>query len=614
MADVKYEDEKLLTSDEFIKTAKENADKNLQIQKDTAQKVFDSTYASLERQYDEAATAAGVAKQRNLIDADTAYQRQELKYGAEQEALASAGLSGSGMNEYRRAQSYQQNRADRQMSYAEYDRALREAAYTRDQGKLAADLNKTQTEANAELQYNDTMTNIAEKELGYAELERQEISTAYGSYINGINDGSMTLDQIKADASWAKLSPEQQASVEKTAKIKGIKTKIDNGESWEDIQSSYAYLELDDDGRNQVDGYHAQVEAGKTKDANAALGSYLEMANAGWSIDDIVAAAIGNGHYDILTESGDWQSVANAVSSYAEDKAAAETVTNINNAIANGATLEEIQDMEGYDDLDDTTKTEIAGAVENRDERMEATVDYIMEEVNSTVDKEGNATITSLSALNSFLNSYTDAEGNLLSKDMKEKVVTKWQENNVKDIASVISDAKFENGKLMLDGEEIDGAFIAAEIKNGVYGERGDEIKNMFVVKVTSSIKDLSWTLAQLNALGVDASRLESKTTVRKNIEKKHLSNGNEEIYAMEFESGGKVTDQATLEYLNGLSTDTRTFVRVGDDYFYKISSLSTGWVRYTKVSPATSGAGANSTNSASNSTNSNLRSSSGKR
>ena len=318
MSEVKYEDEKkLLTSDEFIAAAKQNADKNLQIQKDTAQKVYDSTYASLDRQYNEAAAAAGVAKERNLIDADTAYQRQEMKYGAEQEALAAAGLSGSGMNEYRRAQSYQKNREDRQMSYAEYDRALREANYARDQGKLTADLNKAQSDAAAEMHYNDTMTGIAEKELGYAELERQEISAAYGSYINGINDGSMTLDQIKADASWAKLSPDQQKAVENTAKVKGIKTKIDNGESWEDIQKSYAYLELDEDGRNQVDGYHAQVVAGKTKDANAALGSYLEMAKAGWSIDSIKAVAEANGHYSVLSESNAWESVVAETDAYA---------------------------------------------------------------------------------------------------------------------------------------------------------------------------------------------------------------------------------------------------------------------------------------------------------
>ena len=366
MADVKYEDEKLLTSDEFIKTAKENADKNLQIQKDTAQKVFNSTYASLERQYDEAATAAGVAKQRNLIDTDTAYQRQELKYGAEQEALAAAGLSGSGMNEYRRAQSYQKNREDRQMSYAEYDRALREAAYTRDQGKLAADITKAQADADADILYNDTMTSISEKELGYADLERQEIDTAYSGYLEGIDDGTLTLDQIKADSSWAKLSPEQQGAVEKAAKVKGLKTKIDNGESWEDIQSSYAYLELDDDGRNQVAGYHAQVVASKTKDAEAALGSYLEMANAGWSIDDIVAAATGNGHYNILTESGSWQSVVNAVDGYAKDKAAEETDANFSNwlkGISDGSyTLADVQAMSGYDKLTPEQKTALTNA------------------------------------------------------------------------------------------------------------------------------------------------------------------------------------------------------------------------------------------------------------
>lgn len=350
---VNYSDEdKLLTSDEFIAAAKQNADKNLQIQKDTAQKVYDSTYASLDRQYNEAAAAAGVAKERNLIDADTAYQRQEMKYGAEQEALAAAGLSGSGMNEYRRAQSYQKNREDRQMSYAEYDRALREANYTRDQGKLAADLNKAQSDAAAEMHYNDTMTGIAEKELGYSDLERQEIDAAYSGYLAGIEDGSLTMDQIKADSSWEKLSDGQKEAVVTASTVKGLKGRIDNGESWAEIEASDAYKSLGDEGKNQVAGYHAQVVASKTKDAEAALGSYLEMANAGWSIDDIVAAATGNGHYGILTESGSWQSVVNAVNGYAEDKAAEETETNFTTAIGlinNGWTLEEVKSYFGGD-------------------------------------------------------------------------------------------------------------------------------------------------------------------------------------------------------------------------------------------------------------------------
>ena len=595
---VKYSDEKkLLTSDEFIAAAKANADKNLQIQKDMAQKVYDSTYASLDRQYSEAAAAAGVAKERNLIDADTAYQRQEMKYGAEQEALAAAGLSGSGMNEYRRAQSYQKNREDRQMSYAEYDRALREANYAREQGKLATDLNKVQSDAAAEMHYNDTMTGISEKELGYAELERQEIGTAYGGYLAGIENGSLTMDQIKADSSWAKLSPEQQASVEKTAKIKGIKTKIDNGDKWENVQNSYAYLELDKDGKNQIDAYHAEVEAGKTKDANAASGNYLDMAMKGMSIDSIVALAKANGHYQTLVDSGFWAAVTKEAENYAneqnaakvesdyntalalladgwtldeiknhlgadavkaltdsgklaqlenasnvmariksetegktaqeslltyldlaasgkytldqlvavakslghydtlskldendnetglwaqvvskfeeteEDEKTSETLTNIENAIADGATLDEIKEMPGYNELDETTKTKIAGAIEDRDNEKQT----LKEQISAGLRLAGYTSVNDVK-------DYLASEG--VPASDRAEYIAQWQEDMTERTLEEIEDGSFV--------ENTDEAALAKNIKNGAYGNNGAIITAKYVDKMLSLIDNES--------------------------------------------------------------------------------------------------------------------------
>ena len=325
MADVRYEDEKLLTSDEFIKTAKETADKNLQTQKDLAKDIYDSSYAALDAAYKNTEAAAATAKKRNLINADTEYKLSELKYGAAEEALAGAGLSGSGLSEYQRSQAYAKSRDEKQASYAEYDKIMRDAAYNRDQGKLTADIKYKQDVANADIDYNNTMTSLGEKELGYDTLEKQAIDSSYGTYIAGINDGSMTLDQIKADSYWSKLSEDQRKTVERAWSVKQIKSKIDNGDDIETIHSSYEYLELDEDGRNQVDGYHAQVEAGKTEDANAASGIYLEMAMRGMSIDTIKAQATQNGHYQTLYDSGFWTAISNEATKYANEKTAAES-------------------------------------------------------------------------------------------------------------------------------------------------------------------------------------------------------------------------------------------------------------------------------------------------
>lgn len=461
MAEVKYGDEKLLTSDEFIKAAKENADKNFQVQKETAQKVWDATYGALDEQYAAAETAAGNAKQRNLINADTEYQRQELKYGAEQEALAASGLSGSGMNEYRRAQAYQQKREDTQASYADYDKAMREAAYARDQGKLTADLNKAQTEANAEIQYNDTLTNLSEKELGYDTLEKQAIDSSYGTYIAGINDGSMTLDQIKADSYWSKLSEDQRKTVERAWSVKQIKSKIDNGDDIETIHSSYEYLELDEDGRNQVDGYYAQVEAGKTEDANAALGSYIEMAMSGVPIDTIKAIAQANGHFKALDGAAAWNSVADEASRYAKASKDSENKQTVQDMIDRGDTREEIEASDAYKDLDTETKAEVDKVINKNEEQVQANIDSIVESFSD---------VQSLDEVRSIL------KGEAVPESERAVIISRWQEKNVSEAEKGIKSGTLTSEKLIQN------------IKNGLYGDKNASVATEYVKDLLSDI------------------------------------------------------------------------------------------------------------------------------
>ena len=435
MAEVKYGDEKLLTSDEFIKAAKENADKNFQIQKETAQKVWDATYGALDEQYAAAETAAGNAKQRNLINADTEYQKQELKYGAEQEVLAASGLSGSGMNEYRRAQAYQQKREDTQASYADYDKAMREAAYARDQGKLTADLNKAQTEANAEIQYNDTLTNLAEKELNYDTLEGQAIDSSYGTYIAGINDGSMTLDQIKADSYWSKLSQSQKSAVERAWSVKQLKNAVDSGDDFEKIEQSYAYLNLDAEGRQNVRLYYDQARAAKVSDANAALESYINMAADGVSLDRIKAIAEVNGHYAILVESGWWSAVTKESPYSPENEQYKANIESFAQVLKNYGNL---NDIENYLKLEAVPESE------------------------------------------------------------RTAIIAKWQENNANEAVKELSkyQAKKTTSKYDIDylaftynGEEITADDILTDIENGLYGDKAVDVAKIFANAMIEYIK-----------------------------------------------------------------------------------------------------------------------------
>lgn len=440
MAEVKYGDEKLLTSDEFIKAAKENADKNFQVQKETAQKVWDATYGALDEQYAAAETAAGNAKQRNLINADTEYQRQELKYGAEQEALAASGLLGSGMNEYRRAQAYQQKREDTQASYADYDKAMREAAYARDQGKLTADLNKAQTEANAEIQYNDTLTNLAEKELNYDTLEKQAIDSSYGTYIAGINDGSMTLDQIKADSYWSKLSQPQKSAVERAWSVKQLKNAVDSGDDFEKIEQSYAYLNLDAEGRQNVRLYYDQARAAKVSDANAALESYINMAANGVSVDTIKTIAEANGHYAALNESGSWSAVIKESPYSPENEQYKANIESFAQELKNYGSL---NDVENYLKLEAVPESERAA------------------------------------------------------------IIAKWQEGNAQDAINEISNGDVEVEKsqygvdlpvMKVNGRAISAEDIVYGIDKGMFGDKTKEVANAYADAMIKFISDGSVT------------------------------------------------------------------------------------------------------------------------
>ena len=565
MADVKYSDEKkLMTSDEFIAAAKEKADENLKIQKDLAKDIYDSSYASLENAYMDTEATAATARDRNIINADTEYKLSEMKYGAAEEALAGSGLSGSGLSEYQRAQAYAKSRDEKQASYAEYDKIMREAAYNRDQGKLSADIKYKQDVADATIGYNNTMTSLGEKELGYDTLEKQAIDSSYNGYIDGINKGTMTLDQIKNDSYWSKLSPEQQKAVETASAVKGYKTRIDNGESIEDIMGSYGYADLSSDAQNEIQGYYASVQAGKTSDANAALGSYLEMATTGMSIDSIVAMATANGHYDVLRESGAWDSVTREAEKITKQNATNETLANIEDAIANGATLEEIQNMPGYDELDDTDKLNIEQAVIDRDEEKEVSIDSVV----ANLFVPGNE-VYSLDGLD------TAMRAERVPPEMREEIISRWQsENTDRALAGIEDGSLFEN---------TDPVTFAENIKNGVYGNNGQRVAIEYAKVLEASIQDddadivdfaqASYSFDQIKQYLPTAikNRWSTAKGNRLKIDSSFAMSNDSKIGGNPVKAGDRITDETTVAALNQYNTNSKSqIITVGKNTYYR--------------------------------------------
>lgn len=345
----------LLSSNQFTQVARRAADKNYKVQTGLAKTVFDETYKALDDAYGNAEEAAGAAKRRSLVDADSSYKLSELKYGAEQEALAAAGLSGSGLSEYQKSQAYAQNRADRQATYAEYDKALRDAAYSRDLGKADAEIRYAQENAAAQIEYNNAMAQIGEQGLSYAMLEKQEVDAAYRGYIDGIKNGAMTLEQVMADSYWSKLTDAQRIAVEGAEKVKILQNKINGSEDGiAIIQAMEGFSELTKAQQSEVIADYYNKHALGATDANAASSDYLAMVEAGIDINNIEAYARNNGHLEELIASGTWERIKNAAGDVlSTSEVARETVYNdFIDSIRNGTrTLSQIKATTSYQKL-----------------------------------------------------------------------------------------------------------------------------------------------------------------------------------------------------------------------------------------------------------------------
>ncbi len=525
----KYSDEqKLLTPNEYFKTAKENAKEN---------KIHTET-------------TAAIAKERNLVDADTAYKLNDVKYGAEAEAMGRMGLTGSGMGEYRQAEAYAQNRADRQASYAEYDRVMREAQHKYDQDMFA----------------------ISGEELKYAEGERAAIDSSYDTFIAGINNGTMTMDQIMADSYYAKLSPEQQQAVNSAWTVAGFKNSIDNGTYKDEgtLTSSEEFSALTDSEKSSVKSYFASYHAGRTRDASAALLDYLEMASLGTPLDTIMAAAQANGHYDILNTIGadgksQWDSVKSEADRIAGENEETENKTNIENAIVSGATLEDVQKMDGWNELSDTEQKEFASAIEERDEQKEITVDSVV----ANLFVPGNE-IYSMDDMDTYMR----AEG--VPAKMREEIISRWQSESADRALKGIEDGSFV--------EINDGATLAENIKNGVYGDQGETVATKYYEALAAGAKDDDADIVDIVFAITNIEQIKKylpgstssgwdwylHCTVKADKSFK-MNDKSKSLQGHPIKAGDVITDKETLTALNSYKTDSDTqLITVRNNMYYR--------------------------------------------
>lgn len=307
------------------------------------------------------------------------------------------------------------------------------------------------------------------------------------------------------------------------------------------------------------------------KDAKGALEAYIKAAGEGLSIDALTAIAMANGHYDVLvgekgTEEGKtlWDAVVAEAEKLTNQNATNDTLTNIENAIKDGATLEDIQKMPGYDELDDLDKSNIEQAVTDRDEKKEVTIDSVV----ANLFVPGNE-VYSLDDLDTVMR----AEG--VPSEMREEVISRWQSENVSRALSGIKDGSFFDNTSAAD--------LVENIKNGVYGNRGDDVAAEYSKVLQASIQEADCDIVDF-ALASDSfdqikeylptnitNRWESEKGNRLKIDPKFAMTNDSKIGSTPVKKGEKITDEATVAALNRYKTDSKTqLITIGNNKYYR--------------------------------------------
>lgn len=136
--------------------AAEQRDLLLSMSKEMQEKVYEA--AELQRQ--QAYTNADVERERSVVDARSSYEQNKASYGANAEAMAGMGLTGSGYGDYINSQAYAQQRAETQQANAQAAAVKRDADYAEGQSKLEADTDYLQNKHTAESQYAERMYDL----------------------------------------------------------------------------------------------------------------------------------------------------------------------------------------------------------------------------------------------------------------------------------------------------------------------------------------------------------------------------------------------------------------------------------------------------------------------
>ena len=300
-----------------------------------AQWLFEKSIYDAEQMRQRAEKQAETDRQRAIVDANSAYQQGLATYGANAEAMAGMGLSGSGYGEYLTGKAYATQRSDVQNANVTAQARKDQALYEENSAKTTASQIYAQDLINIQNQQN------------------ADYSSLYNSALSGAS-----LDSLMQDGRWGNLTTEQQNIIKQATTVNSLKGRIEGGATLEELQALPEWSTLTVDAQQQLENYYNGISESKSEDTERSfLSSLSGIRDGSLSLEAVQSMSF----YSNLTESQKHQ----LQTAYNDRQDA--IFQGFKTLIENGDyTYDEIKTMEGFSELSDVLRRGLEHAYKTR--------------------------------------------------------------------------------------------------------------------------------------------------------------------------------------------------------------------------------------------------------
>ncbi len=195
----------------------------------------DSAYTAIENNKNNVIAQAGIDRdtavqtaetnrERAIVDARSSYEQNKATYGANAEALASMGLSGSGYGDYINSQAYVAQRGETQAANAQAQNAKANAETTYDKAVLDAEQTANASKLEADTSYAANMSALGEKNIAHQEAldekakqDEETKKNTYAALLTSANNGEYDAEQLAALGAQYGLDETQISSLQAAA-------------------------------------------------------------------------------------------------------------------------------------------------------------------------------------------------------------------------------------------------------------------------------------------------------------------------------------------------------------------------------------------------------------